>query len=59
MSKIPCMALNHAISNKHLPRYLAEFEYCFNRRFDLASMLLRLIHASALSPYAAKVIESD
>ena len=31
-----------AISNKHVPRYLAEFEYRFNRRYDLAAMMPRL-----------------
>lgn len=25
----------HATQPKHLPRYLAELEYCFNRRFKL------------------------
>lgn len=25
----------HAIREKHVPRYLAEFEYRFNRRFNL------------------------
>ncbi len=32
----------HAVSGKHLPRYLAEFNYRFNRRYDLAAMLPRL-----------------
>jgi transposase-like protein len=36
----------HAISSKHLPRYLAEFEFRFNRRFDLASLPEKLIAAS-------------
>jgi ribosomal protein L37AE/L43A len=31
-----------AIDQKHVPRYLAEFEYCFNRRYDLAAMMPRL-----------------
>lgn len=31
-----------AISSKHVPRYLAEFEYRFNRRYNLASMIPRL-----------------
>jgi transposase-like protein len=31
-----------SISAKHVPRYLAEFEYRFNRRYDLASMIPRL-----------------
>jgi len=28
--------------SKHVPRYLAEFEYRFNRRYDLAAMIPRL-----------------
>jgi ribosomal protein L37AE/L43A/transposase-like protein len=39
-----------AIRAKHLPRYLAEFAYRFNRRFDLASMLTRLGRAAANTP---------
>jgi transposase-like protein len=35
-----------SIDTKHVPRYLAEFEYRFNRRFDLAAMLPRLTWAS-------------
>jgi len=31
----------HAINHNHLPRYLAEFCYRFNRRFDLRQMMLR------------------
>ena len=34
----------HAISKKHVPRYLAEFCYRFNRRFDLGKMISRLIY---------------
>jgi transposase-like protein len=40
----------HAIRQKHLPRYLAEFSYRFNRRFDLASMIPRLVSAAAQTP---------
>ena len=36
----------HAIHEKHVPRYLAEFEYRFNRRYDLAAMLPRLTWAA-------------
>jgi transposase-like protein len=36
----------HSVSSKHLPRYLAEFEYRFNRRFNLATLPLQLITAS-------------
>lgn len=32
---------------KYANRYLAEFQYRFNRRFDLASMLTRLLRAAA------------
>lgn len=40
----------HAIRAKHLPRYLSEFTYRFNRRFDLAGMVARLGAAAALTP---------
>jgi ribosomal protein L37AE/L43A len=36
-----------AIEQKHVPRYLAEFEYRFNRRYDLAAMMPRLAWSSA------------
>jgi hypothetical protein len=36
----------HAINTKHVPRYLAEFEYRFNRRYDLAAMIPRLAWAA-------------
>ena len=35
-----------AIDQKHVPRYLAEFEYRFNRRYDLAAMMPRLSWAA-------------
>jgi transposase-like protein len=31
-----------AVREKHVPRYLAEFEYRFNRRYDLGAMIPRL-----------------
>ena len=34
-------------STKHVPRYLAQFEYRFNRRYDLAAMIPRLCWAGA------------
>jgi ribosomal protein L37AE/L43A len=34
-----------AIDQKHVSRYLAEFEYRFNRRYDLAAMMPRLAWA--------------
>lgn len=36
----------HAIQTKYLPRYLAEFCYRFNRRFDLQTLMTRKIWAS-------------
>ena len=38
------------ISTKHVPRYLAEFEYRFNRRYDLAAMIQRLTWFSVRTP---------
>jgi ISXO2-like transposase domain len=31
-----------AINTKHVPRYLADLEYRFNRRYDLTAMIPRL-----------------
>lgn len=39
-----------AVRPKHLPRYLAEFEYRFNRRYDLAAMIPRLGYAAVHTP---------
>ncbi len=35
---------------KYAHRYLAEVQYRFNRRFNLASILMRLLRAAALTP---------
>ena len=40
----------HAISEQHLPRYLAEFCYRFNRRFKLENMIPRLGYAAVRTP---------
>ena len=40
----------HAIRGKHVPRYLAEFEYRFNRRFDLPAMIERLTFVALRTP---------
>lgn len=40
----------HAINPKHLPRYLAEFCYRFNRGFDLQAMMPRFLRAAARTP---------
>ena len=39
-----------AIRSKHVPRYLAEFEYRFNRRYDLAAMMPRLGYVAVRTP---------
>jgi len=36
-----------AVNSKHVPRYLVEFEYRLNRRYDLAAMIPRLTWATA------------
>ena len=53
-SKAAITGTYRAISSKHVPRYLAEFEYRFNRRYDLAAMIPRLCWAgvrTAPMPY--------
>ncbi|MEW8028156.1 MAG: IS1595 family transposase [Candidatus Thiodiazotropha sp.] len=40
----------HAIREKHVPRYLAEFEYRFNRRFNLPEMIERLLVVALRTP---------
>ena len=40
----------HAVSRKHVPRYLAEFEYRFNRRFWLPDMIERLLYVALRTP---------
>lgn len=40
----------HAVNEKHLPRYLAEFCYRFNRRFKLEDMIPRLGYAAVRTP---------
>jgi transposase-like protein len=39
-----------SIDAKHVPRYLAQFECRFNRRYDLAAMIQRLTWASVRTP---------
>ena len=51
-----------SISSKHVPRYLAEFEYRFNRRYDLAAMIPRLTWASVRTtamPYRLLKLAED
>lgn len=40
----------HAIRPKYAQRYLAEFQYRFNRRFDLCALIPRLAYASLRTP---------
>ena len=38
------------VGKKHVPRYLAEFQYRFNRRYDLSTMISRLSYVSLRTP---------
>lgn len=40
----------HSVSQKYLPRYLAEFEYRFNRRYKLGDMIERLAWVGLRTP---------
>jgi ribosomal protein L37AE/L43A len=40
----------HAIRDHHIARYLAEFEYRFNRRADLGAMIERLAYVALRTP---------
>ncbi len=39
-----------AVRDKHAPRYLAKFEYRFNRRYDLAAMMPRRGYLAVRTP---------
>jgi transposase-like protein len=48
----------HAISEKHFHRYLAEFCYRFNRRFDLPQLIPRFCYiALRTQPFPARVLK--
>ena len=40
----------HAVRPKYAQRYLWEFEYRFNRRFDLLDIIPRLVHVALQTP---------
>ena len=40
----------HSISDKHVPRYLAEYCYRFNRRFNLGEIIVSLLKHSVNTP---------
>lgn len=40
----------HHVSEKYLSRYLAEFEYRFNRRYDLKVLIPRLLYVALRTP---------
>jgi len=47
-----------AVDEKHVPRYLAEFEYRFNRRYDLAKMIPRLaVVAATTAPMPYRLLK--
>lgn len=48
----------HAVQPKHASRYLAEFQYRFNRRYDLRAMLPRLVFAAARTkPWPERILK--
>lgn len=48
----------HAISEKHFHRYLAEFCYRFNRRFDLRELIARFCFVAVRTqPFPARVLK--
>jgi transposase-like protein len=49
-TKAAMVGTYRSVNSKHVPRYLAEFQYRFNRRYDLAAMLPRLCWASTRTP---------
>ena len=40
----------HAVRPKYAQRYLSEFEYRFNRRFDLPDIIPRLVYVALRTP---------
>src|SRR3546814_6865256 len=40
----------HALRPKYMQRYLSEFCYRFNRRFELSALVPRFLHAAAHTP---------
>ncbi len=48
--KNPITGTYHAINPKHLPRYLAEFCYRHNRRFQLEDMIPRFAYVALRTP---------
>ena len=40
----------HAIRPKYAQRYLSEFEYRFNHRFDLSDIITRLVYVALRTP---------
>jgi len=40
----------HAVGPKYAQRYLADFQYRFNRRYDLKSMITRLAFVGLRTP---------
>ncbi len=47
-----------AVGEKHVPRYLADFEYRFNRRYDLADMITRLaVVAATTAPMPYRLLK--
>lgn len=48
--KTALLGTYHHVSQKYLSRYLAEFEYRFNRRYELKEILPRLLYVAIHTP---------
>ena len=56
--KAAILGTYRAVRQKHVPRYLAEFEYRFNRRYDLREMIPRLaVIASRTAPMPYRLLK--
>jgi len=44
------LGMYRAVRPKHVPRYLSQFQWRFNRRFDLKNIHRRLVYAAARTP---------
>lgn len=54
--KAELVGTNRAVRQLHVARYLAEFEYRFNRRYDLGEMIPRLV-ALATAPMPHRLLK--
>jgi len=49
----------HALHPKYPQRYLSEFCYHFNRRYDLEALVIRLVVAATRTPLTYRLVTVD